>query len=227
MHTTTLGLRREIAAGSLVATAVLSGSSLLTMPEWPDGFAALLGTIEDHPTTSLVSALTFVLAQLPFFVAVVAIGGLVIPRKPVLGGIGVALAVVGGFGHSVYGGVAVTQLEMAEDTAHHGVHADLLTALESSPLVAFMAMGLLGTVLGLLLLAIGLWSSRAVPAWIPGALGLFLVTEFVGSNFTDWAAYASSVLYLAAFAGLAVAVWQRPVALPDPASELLDAEPRR
>lgn len=226
MHTTP-GLRRELAAGSLVATAVLSSISLLTMPDWPDGFAALLETIDAHPTTSLVSATTFVLAQLPFFVAVVAIGALVSPRKPVLGGIGVALAVVGGFGHSVYGGVIMTQLKMAQDSAHRDVHADLLTALESSPLVAFMALGLLGTVLGLLLLAIGLWRSRSVPTWIPSALGLFLVTEFVGSAITDWAAYASATLYLAAFTGLAVAVWRRPSASPDSTPELLDSEPVR
>ena len=221
------GLRREIAAGSLIATALLSGISLLTMPDWPDGFAALLGTIEEHPTTSLISALTFVLAQLPFLVAALAIGGLVIPRKPILGGIGVVLAVIGGFGHSVYGGVAMTQLEMADDSAHHAVHADLLTGLESSPLVAFMAMGLLGTVLGLLLLAIGLWRSRAVPTWIPGALGLFLVTEFVGSAITDWAAYASTLLYLAAFTGLAVAVWQRPAANIESASDFDQQRPVR
>ncbi len=224
---TTPGLRRELAAGSLVATAVLSSISLLTMPDWPDGFAALLETIDESPTTSLVSAMTFVLAQLPFLVAVLAIGALVIPRKPVLGSIGVALAVVGGFGHSVYGGVIMTQLEMAKDSAQRDVHADLLTALESSPLVVFMAMGLLGTVLGLLLLAIGLWRSHSVPAWIPGALVLFLLTEFVGTALTDWAAYASSLLYVTAFTGLALAVWQRPLALPQPASELLDAEPSR
>jgi hypothetical protein len=218
------GLRRDLAAGSLVATALLSGISLLTMPDWPDGFAALLGTIEEHPTTSLISALTFVLAQLPFLVAAVAIGTLVIPRKPVLGGIGATLAVVGGFGHTVYGGVAMTQLEMAADESHHAVHADVLTGLESSPLVAFMAMGLVGTVLGLLLLAIGLWRTRAVPTWIPAALGLFLVTEFVVSAITDWAAYASSVLYLAAFTGLVVAVWQRPAVTVEPAPDLVEAE---
>ena len=218
------GFRREIAAGSLVATALLSGISLLTMPDWPDGFAALLGTIAEHPTTSLISALTFVLAQMPFMVAAVAIGSLVIPSKPVLGAIGVSFAVVGAFGHSVYGGVAMTQLEMAADKSHHAVHADVLTGIESSPLIAFMAMGLLGTVLGLLLLAIGLWRSRAVPTWIPAALGLFLVTEFIGSAITDWAAYASTLLYLAAFTGLAVAIWQRPAATVDSASDLDQTE---
>jgi hypothetical protein len=85
-------------------------------------------------------------------------------------------------------------------------------------------MGLLGTVLGLLLLTIGLWRTRAVPTWIPAALGLFLVTEFVGSAITDWAAYASSVLYLAAFTGLAVAVWQRPAVIAEPAPDLVEAE---
>lgn len=215
---------RKLAAGCLVATALLSGISLLTMPAWPDGFDALLATINDNPTTSQISALTFVLAQLPFLVAAVAIGGLVVPRRRILGSLGVALAVVGGFGHSVYGGVAMTQLAMAEDTAHHAVHAELLTDLESSPLVVFMAMGLIGTVLGLLLLAIGLWRTHATPAWIPAALALFLVTEFVGSAVTDWAAYASSVLYLAAFTGIAVTIWQRPAVDTSP-SELVETQP--
>jgi hypothetical protein len=203
-------LPKELAAGCLVTTALLSVVSLMTMPDWPDGFEDLLATINDNPTTSQISAVTFTLSQLPFLVAVVAIGGLVVPRRRILGSLGVALAVIGGFGHSVYGGVAMTQQVMAEDTANHGVHADLLTDLESSPLVLFMAMGLIGTVLGLLLLALGLWRSHATPAWIPAAIGLFLVTEFVGSAITDWAAYASSVLYLAAFTGLAVTIWQRP-----------------
>jgi hypothetical protein len=201
---------RRLAAGCLVATALLSVVSLLTMPDWPDGFEALLATINDNPTTSQVSALTFALSQLPFLVAVVAIGGLVVPRHRILGSIGVALAVLGGFGHSVYGGVIMTQLAMAEDTANHAVHADLLTDLESSPLVLFMAMGLVGTVLGLLLLAIGLWRAHATPSWVPAALVLFLVAEFAGSAVTDWAAYASSVLYVAAFTGIAVTIWQRP-----------------
>lgn len=164
------------------------------------------------------------LAQLPFLVAAVAIGGLFIPSKPVLGAIGVSCTVVGAFGHSVYGGVAMTQLETADDKSHHAVHADLLTGLESSPLVMFMAMGLLGTVLGLLLLAIGLWRSRSVPTWIPGALGLFLVTEFVGSAVTEWATYASTLLYFAAFTGLAVAIWQRPVANIKSASDFDETE---
>jgi hypothetical protein len=220
-------VRRELAAVCLVTTALLSGISLLTMPTWPDGFEALLATIDTHPTTSLISALTFVLAQLPLLVAAVAIGALVIPRKPLLGGLGVALTIIGAFGHSVYGGVAMIQLEMAADGAHHGVHADLLTEAESGPLVAFMAMGLLGTVLGLILLAIGLWRSRSVAGWIPGALALFLVTEFVGSSITDWAAYASSSLYLAALTGLAVAVWQRPTVSTESPSEPVAEQPVR
>lgn len=214
---------RRLAAGCLVATALLSVISLLTMPDWPDGFEARLATINDNPTTSQISALTFALSQLPFLVAVVAIGGLVVPRHRILGSLGVALALVGGFGHSVYGGVIITQLVMADDTAHHAVHADLLTDLESSPLVLFMAMGLIGTVLGLLLLAVGLWRAHTTPSWIPAALGLFLVAEFVGPAVTDWAAYASSVLYLAAFTGIAVTIWQRPAV--DTRSTLVESQP--
>lgn len=199
-------LRHEVPAGSLVATALLSVVSLLTMPLWPDGFLALLDTIEQHPTSSLVSALSFVLAQLPFAVGALAVARLLGASMPRLAATVGTLLVLGAFGHSVYGGVALAQLSMAADVDHHEAHAAVLTDLESGPLVLFLAMGLIGTVAGLGLMAIGLWRTRVVAAWIPSALGLYLATEFVGSNVTHWAAYASALLYLGAFAGLAVAV---------------------
>jgi hypothetical protein len=67
----------------------------------------------------------------------------------------------------------------------------------------FAAMGLLGTVLGLLLLAIGLLRSRAVAPWIPACLIGFLVVEFVGANLSSWASLAAAGLYAAALLGIA------------------------
>lgn len=39
-------------------------------------------------------------------------------------------------------------------------------------------------------------------------LWLFLVIEFVGSSFGEWASLVSGALYLAAFVALAVTLWQ-------------------
>ncbi len=136
------------------------------------------------------------------------IGHLLRDRAPRLFNIGTSLAVVGGFGHAVYGGVTMLQLEMAGDTANHAVHAQMLEQLESGPAVAFMAMGLLGTVLGLLLLSIGLFRARVVPRWVGPALWAFLVVEFAGNAVSEWSSHLAAMLYTAALGAIAVTIWR-------------------
>ena len=80
----------------------------------------------------------------------------------------------------------------------------MVAEVESGLAVIFMAAGLLGTVIGLVLLGIALFRSRVVPRWIPGALWLFIFTEFVLTNFSAWASPAAALLYVAAFTGIAV-----------------------
>jgi prepilin signal peptidase PulO-like enzyme (type II secretory pathway) len=63
--------------------------------------------------------------------------------------------------------------------------------------------GLAGTVLGLLLLSIGLFRTGLGPRWVGPALWTFLVVEFVGGALSEYASYVSSVLLLVAFFGLA------------------------
>lgn len=152
----------------------------------------------------------FTLAQLPFIAAVLGIGHLLRDRAPLVSNLGTTLAVIGAFGHSVYGGITMVQVTMAADEANRPVHAETLTQVESGPAVAFMAMGLLGTVLGILLLAIGLWRAHVAPRWAGPVLGAFLVIEFAGSAISDWASLVSVVLYVAAFTGLAVTIWRGP-----------------
>jgi hypothetical protein len=64
--------------------------------------------------------------------------------------------------------------------------------------------GLAGTVLGLLLLSIGLFRAGVGPRWVGPALWAFLVVEFIGSAISPRASYLSGVLFLAAFGALAV-----------------------
>ena len=204
--------RRTAAAAGLAATAVLSVLSIALAPEFPSGFEDRLAAVEAGGTTATVSALAFVLAQLPFVAGVLGLGHLLRDRSPLLSNLGTSLAVVGAFGHSVFGGVLLVQLTMAADSANRSVHAPVLESLESGPAVAFMAMGLLGTVLGLVLLAVGLWRGRVGPQWAGPALIAFVMVEFAGSGISEWAAYVSGVLYLVTFVALATAVWRSPVA---------------
>ena len=211
--------RRTAAAVGLVTTAALMVVSIVLAPPFPGDFEEFLAGVDDAGSAATISALGFTLAQLPFLAAVLGIGHLIRPGAPVLSNVGTTLAVIGGFGHAVYGGVSMVQLSMAADAANHAVHAQILTDVESGPAVAFMAMGLLGTVLGLLLLAIGLWRARVEPRWVGPVLGAFLVVEFAGSALTEWSAYVSGVLYVLAFGALAATIWRSPDELWQTAAE--------
>ena len=195
---------RLVAATCLVATALLSTVSVLLQPEFTADPAGRLAAMHDSGTTGTISLLTFVMAQLPFLVAVVAIALLGRPGSPRLAVAGGVLATIGGFGHAVFGGVGLAYLAMSSDVADRANLAEVITRVESGPALAFMASGMLGTVLGLLLLGTALFRSRAVPRWVPLSLWAFLAMEFGFSNFTEWATPAAGLLYLAAFGWVAM-----------------------
>ena len=206
----TATFRRGAAAVGLVTTALLMVVSTVFAPEFPDGFAERLAAIEAAGSQGKISAVTFALAQLPFLVGVLGIAHMLRERAPILSNLGASLAVIGGFGHSVVGGVSLVHLSMAADAQNRAAHAAVVEAVESGPAVPFLVMGLLGTVLGILLLAIGLWRARIAPRWVGPALGAFLVVEFAGQAISQWASLLSVVLYLVAFTALAVTIWRSP-----------------
>ena len=221
--------RRTIAAMSLMATAVLSVVSVALSPEFVSGGREQLDAIDDAGVTATISLFAFVLAQLPFLGAVLGVAHLLRERAPVLSSLGAALGVVGAFGHAVYGGAQLVSVTMVAEGGDREAYGAVLDKFQSSPAMAFAAMGLLGTVLGLLLLAIGLWRARVGARWVPAALGAFLVVEFVGANITEWASVLGGAIYLTAFTALAVTVWTLgdrewdAVAVPEPLREPLPA----
>jgi hypothetical protein len=81
------------------------------------------------------------------------------------------------------------------------------------PLMIIMMCGTAGTVLGLLILGIGLLRAKVGPRWVPYAIWAWLLVEFVGSNFTEWATLASGLLYVGILGTLAVTVWRSPLAV--------------
>lgn len=197
---------RLLAAGSLVVTAVLSLVSVLLQPEFTADPVGLLAGIDEAGGRATISALAFGLAQLPFLVGAVAVAALAHRRAPRTAWAGGVLAVLGGFGHAVFAGVNLTWLAMSADADNREALGEVVTRVESGPAVVFMAAGLLGTVLGLILLGVALFRSHVVARWIPVALWAFVVTEFALTTLTSWASPLALILYLAAFCGLAVAV---------------------
>lgn len=206
--TNTATFRRNAAAIGLVSTAVLSTLSIMTAPEFPTGGAERLDAIAVDLTSSAISAAAFTLAQLPFIAAVLGVGHLLRGRAPVLSNVGTPLAVLGAFGHVVFGGASLLYVAMAADEAQQATYGALIDDFETSPAMAFTAIGLLGTVLGLVLLAVGLWRARVAPRWVPPAVGAFIVVEFAGAAVSEWASSVASVIYLASFTALALTVWR-------------------
>ena len=199
---------RVLGAVCLASTALLSAVSVALQPAFSSDATERLAAIERSGQVGAVSLFAFIAAQLPFLVAAVAVAALAWDGSPRFAGVGGTLAVLGGFGHAVFGGVGLAYLAMATDTAARATMAATVTRIESGPAVVFMAAGMLGTVLGLILLGVALFRSRAVPRWLPVALWVFVVLEFGVSGLADWAPVLSGTVYVVAFCGLAVQVWR-------------------
>ena len=195
----------KLAVLCLVATVGLTAASLALMPDLPDTNAGLLQTLADAPAQAAAAAACFALSQLFLIGAVLAIGDIARAGAPRLIGAGMVLTIIGAFGHSVFGGLRLALFGMLDDNARTQYTAALDRTYDS-PVMLFAAMGLLGTLFGLLLLAIGLLRSGAVAPWIPTCLIGFLIMEFVGTNLTTWASLAAVALYAAALLGIAATV---------------------
>lgn len=206
----TATFRRTAVSVSLIAAVLTSAAWTLTLPPFPDGSTERLAAIDEAGTSATVSAVFFTVSQLFMLGAVLGIAHLIRRGSPVLSNLGGAVAVMGTLGHAIFGGTNLITLSMARDTANREIHAALLEDFESSPMMTFAAVGLLGTVIGLLLLSIGMFRSRAVPRWIPVLIWAFLVVEFVGTALSDYATYASIIALAIAFGALARQVWQSP-----------------
>jgi hypothetical protein len=221
----TAALTRATVVASLAACGVLTVVSVLLMPDFSGSESQWLREIATASTASAISAMLFVGSQLPFAVGLAGVAHLLRDRTPVLAAVGAALAVLGAFGHAAYGGVNLVMLQMAKDSTNAAIHADVLRGVGSGPAVPFMAAGLLGTVLGLVLLGIAVWRADVGPRWLGPVLILFVVVEFAGAGFSVWAGYASAVLFLLGFLTLALVVARSATSVWTTAAEVTPREP--
>lgn len=203
---------RALVAVSLIIGAVLTVISVLLMPDFADSNADRLQAIGDAGGTATVSALSFVVSQLFLAIGLVGVAHLVRGRVPRLAALGGVLVLLGAFGHAVFGGVNVVMLLMAQDLGALQTHAAVLDRGEQGLGIPFMAAGLIGTVLGFILLGIAVWRGGLGPRWVGPAMIVWVLVEFIGSGLSEWASYASGVLYAVIFGTLALAVLQSSIA---------------
>jgi hypothetical protein len=205
-------LRRDLATAALVTASLLGLLSVALQPEFPTGHAARLAALDAAGPRGAVSAVAFLLQQLPFIVAVLGLGHLMRRQAPRLSSAGVLLGVLGGFGHTVFGGLSMVYLLMSTDEAHRQQYAALYARIEASPVMIFALLGLAGTVLGLLLLAAAMFRTGVVARWVPGLIVAFLVLEFAGSGISTYASSVAGACFVIAFCALAARVHRMPVA---------------
>lgn len=208
--TSTTNHRRLLTAGALVTTALLTALSAALQPDFGDTTEQRLALIDDAGGTARISVIAFVLAQLPFLVAVLGLGHLLRDRAPWLANVAPTVAFLGGFGHAVFGGAMLLTVAMADAPGSREPYVEALDRFESSPAMIFAGLGLVGTVLGILLLAAGLWRAQVGPRWVAPVLVAFVVVEFAGTALTTWAAPVSVLLYVVAFVALAATVLATP-----------------
>ena len=202
--------RRNAAAVGLAAFALLAALSVLLQPSFGADPASRLAAIDAAGLRGQVSAVAFLVAQLPAIAGLLGVAHLIRHRSPRLSNAGGTLAVVGAFGHTVFGGMSMVYLAMATDAEQRSTYGALIGRLENSPVMIFSVLGLLGLVLGVALLAIGLWRTRVVARWVPALLGAWLVVEFVGSSISAYAAPLSATLFVIACCTLALHLWRTP-----------------
>ncbi len=203
--------RRLVTALSLLLAPVLSLVSVVLQPGM-DGEAGPLAAMSEAGTGAAVSAVAFAYSQVPFIVAMLGLAQLIGQNAPILSNLIATFGILGGFGHAVVAGSMLLTLSMAADTANHAVYTGLLSQEPGWVDGPIQLLGLLGTVLAILFLAIGLLRTKIGPRWVPFVLLGFLVVEFVGHSITVWAGPTAAALYLISLVTLAIVVWRSPIA---------------
>lgn len=195
---------RIVTATFVAAFAVLSFGFVVLQPDLPADRGELLVTFAAAPVRAGAATHLFLWSQLALAGAAVGLALWLHPRAPRLAVAGAALGVVGAFAHTVPGAWAITQLVMAGDPAHQDAYGQLLVAQEQSPhMIPYFLLGLVGMVLGVLLLSIAHFRARLPFRWAGPVVWVWLVVEFVGTNFGSWAVPTSGALLLLGFGGLA------------------------
>jgi hypothetical protein len=202
--------RRIAATIGLVGSAVLAAAATLVYRPSSGGVPAeVLTSLQQAPGQAQTSAILFVLQGFAAVIAALAIGHLLRGRFPLLSGVGAGLAALGGFAEAVATTFTLAFLPMAQDPAHRAAYLGVITRADRVQNV-FGLVGLLGTVIGTLVLSIGLFRASVGPRWVGPAIWAFLVLEFVGSGIAPAVGLVALTLGVIAYTALGVTAWTSP-----------------
>jgi hypothetical protein len=203
-------LRRSTVAVSIAAGGLLGLGSLIIQPPFTgdpaQDAAALTAT-----AASAIGIHLYTISQVFWAIGFIGLAHLASRRSPVLALLGGVLVALGVLGHTVYSGTALTQLALASSGEIDATVA-AMDAAQSPVFLPYLALGLLGTTLGVVLLAVATMHARTMPLWVPVVLIAWVLIEFVLSGFIAWGGYLSLVVGIIVFCSLAVFVWRSALA---------------
>jgi hypothetical protein len=224
---------RTAAAVSLVLGALCFLAAGLVEPAWAPDARAYLDEIAAASNRYQASGVLNALGSTATVFGLIGVLHLLRGRRVTLGQLGAGLVIMGSVllaGHWLIVLVETAGAQVDPDRA-----LKLLTTASESRWAALLEVGGLGsTILGPVLLAVGLWTRRATPVWVPIVLLLYAAVPFFPSDGPapgtyQWRtssqaiAVVSSALLGAALVGLALRVlslpgeaWARWQPLPDP-----------
>lgn len=188
---------------ALVVAPLLMGSAmLLDLTPGTDGTSELLGAVAKEPGRWVTTGTLFLLSGLAWTLAGVGLTRMTGRRSRLAGAAGLALA-AGGTALALIDAAGVYLPHLARSGAPLQEQVGVVEAVEgSAPLIAAELVHVVGWGVGMLLLAVGLLVSRALPRWIP----VLLLVSLAGLvAFVQGPPLAAAVAaHVAALTGLAI-----------------------
>jgi hypothetical protein len=175
----TAHFRRTLAGICLTTQPLLNLISVAISPQQSTDTSEQLAMIGANPTRFLISNLLDLVWLVLLIPAVLGLLHLLRTRGALLGHIGGGFVLAGAVGAAAYRGVNLGQLQVVESGLDQ---EQVLTAFGQASLgsVVVMIMSAIGLIVGYVLLAVGLWRTRAAPRGASALIVAFLVVDIVG-----------------------------------------------
>ena len=199
-------VRRWFALATLVG-APLAGVVWSFFVSPFSGMSNEVAFIATHNTQWMGGTLAGVLMSCLMIPAAITIARLVRPRAPIAADVGLVLFAFGAFCHGAMLGYSLTEAAIARNVADRALATTIVTQLYEHRAFTLLLTPFLTFYVGMLILTVAMLVRRIVPLWIPVAIIVGIVFEFVGPM--GLRARVFFLLLLAAFAGISLVYGSR------------------
>ncbi len=192
---------RRLVCGAcmVVAPLLLLGSSIVGPTTSSTKEASILRAIGGHPDRFYLSPLLAIAGIVLLLPAVLGLMHMLRERRVAFGHVGGALALVGVMMFMLFGGVSLVQWQMVRGGADRAQMVSLLHRFDHTAGTQVVFVLSLAFLVGIIVLAVGLYLARAVHWSTATALtiGVVVLQVALFSNTSAWFIVASAILFVA------------------------------